>query len=284
MIAELLAPRFTALGFEVQSCRLPRPAKRTSSRACAEMAKRPVLLASHGDTVGVERDKWSVDPFAGAVRGGYVLGRGAHRLQRWHRGLRAGRDALAENKVPLARDVIFLVEADEEAAATTLRGWPDHWAKIDCRVCAQRRRLDHQRPRRPGEVRQHFDRRQVVVVRHRDGPGTSTIRRCRSPDSAIFALANALARLSTYETEVQLSPLPGFLRDVGKIERATRRWPSHFRTSRATIRRACSSRSGDQPRSATACAAPEHVAPVLLNAGFRGNVFRAPPRRRSTCG
>ena len=40
---------------------------------------------------------------------------------------------LAENKVPLARDVIFLVEADEEAAPYNTT-WlaRTHWAKMDC--------------------------------------------------------------------------------------------------------------------------------------------------------
>ena len=40
---------------------------------------------------------------------------------------------LAENKVPLARDVIFLSEADEEGAPYNT-SWlaRTHWAKIDC--------------------------------------------------------------------------------------------------------------------------------------------------------
>lgn len=79
--------------------------------------KRPVLLMGHTDVVGVERDKWTVDPFAGLIRDGYVYGRGAsddkdnaavslqvllmlHRL-----------------KVPLDRDVIFLAEAGEEGTS-----------------------------------------------------------------------------------------------------------------------------------------------------------------------
>ncbi len=38
---------------------------------------RPVILMAHMDVVEVERDKWSFDPFAGELRDGYVLGRGA---------------------------------------------------------------------------------------------------------------------------------------------------------------------------------------------------------------
>src|SRR4051812_27252167 len=40
-------------------------------------AKRPVLLMGHTDVVGVERDKWTFDPFGGTIKDGFVYGRGA---------------------------------------------------------------------------------------------------------------------------------------------------------------------------------------------------------------
>src|SRR5262245_57852767 len=39
--------------------------------------KKPILLMGHTDVVGVEREKWTVDPFAGIIKDGYVYGRGA---------------------------------------------------------------------------------------------------------------------------------------------------------------------------------------------------------------
>src|SRR5690349_21117954 len=39
--------------------------------------KRPVLLMGHIDVVGVERDKWTVDPFGATVKDGYLYGRGS---------------------------------------------------------------------------------------------------------------------------------------------------------------------------------------------------------------
>ncbi|MEE8425183.1 MAG: M20/M25/M40 family metallo-hydrolase, partial [Elusimicrobiota bacterium] len=38
---------------------------------------RPILLLSHLDTVGVERERWNFAPFAGERREGYILGRGS---------------------------------------------------------------------------------------------------------------------------------------------------------------------------------------------------------------
>jgi len=38
--------------------------------------KRPILLMGHTDVVGVEREKWTIEPFGGIVKEGYVYGRG----------------------------------------------------------------------------------------------------------------------------------------------------------------------------------------------------------------
>src|SRR5262245_53914785 len=38
--------------------------------------KKPILLMGHIDVVGVEREKWTVDPFAGVIQGDYMYGRG----------------------------------------------------------------------------------------------------------------------------------------------------------------------------------------------------------------
>ena len=39
--------------------------------------QRPIILMAHTDVVGVERGKWTVDPFAAVIKDGYVYGRGA---------------------------------------------------------------------------------------------------------------------------------------------------------------------------------------------------------------
>jgi acetylornithine deacetylase/succinyl-diaminopimelate desuccinylase-like protein len=89
--------------------------------------RRPVLLMAHMDVVGVEREHWSVDPFAGDVRDGFVYGRGAiddkgmlaanlMTMLLLQRSLRASARALE-------RDVIFAATSDEEAAGEWGMGW-----------------------------------------------------------------------------------------------------------------------------------------------------------------
>ena len=38
--------------------------------------KRPLLLLAHTDVVGVDKDKWPVDPFGAVMKDGYIWGRG----------------------------------------------------------------------------------------------------------------------------------------------------------------------------------------------------------------
>ena len=76
-LAELLAPRFRAAGFTVDIVPTPEAGKaHFIARLKGDGSKRPILLAAHADVVGVEREKWTLDPFAGIIRDGYVFGRG----------------------------------------------------------------------------------------------------------------------------------------------------------------------------------------------------------------
>jgi acetylornithine deacetylase/succinyl-diaminopimelate desuccinylase-like protein len=94
--------------------------------------KKPLLLMGHIDVVGVEREKWSVDPFGGVIKDGFIYGRGASD----DKGMVAANLAvllqLHRSKLPLDRDVIYLAEAGEEG--TTEYGMDfvveKHWDKI----------------------------------------------------------------------------------------------------------------------------------------------------------
>jgi acetylornithine deacetylase/succinyl-diaminopimelate desuccinylase-like protein len=86
--------------------------------------KRPVLLLNHIDVVPVEKERWSVDPFAGVIRDGYLYGRGA--LDDKSMGIveMMALLILKREKVPLTRDILFFATADEETGG----GWGVDWA------------------------------------------------------------------------------------------------------------------------------------------------------------
>ena len=77
-LADLLAAKFKPLGFEIDIVPTPEPGKaHFLARLRGDGSKKPILLAAHADVVGVEREKWTLDPFAGVIKDGYVYGRGA---------------------------------------------------------------------------------------------------------------------------------------------------------------------------------------------------------------
>ncbi len=101
--AELLdmAPGRSALVARLRSSAVPDPSK-------------ALLLVAHMDVVGVDRTKWSVDPFGGVIKDGYIYGRGAADDKGMLAANLAAFIALKRASMHLNRDVIFLATADEE--------------------------------------------------------------------------------------------------------------------------------------------------------------------------
>jgi acetylornithine deacetylase/succinyl-diaminopimelate desuccinylase-like protein len=273
-IAELLAPRFTALGFEIDIVPTPEPGKsHFIARLRGDGSKRPVLLAAHADVVGVEREKWTVDPFGGVIKDGYVFGRGAIDFKGGMAVFARAALMLAEQKVPLARDVVFLAEADEEGGPYNTT-WlaQGHWPKIECEFSLNE----------GGWIIKRADGRvQYVSISTADkigiaivltARGTSTHSSMPRPDNAIFTLARALAKLADHETEVTLTPSTRqFFLTLAKTSAPP--MSEYFRNLTSSdsdlVRRADQEISKDPLLHAIM---RNTIAPVLMDAGFRTNV------------
>ncbi len=95
-------------------------------------SKEPLLLMAHTDVVGVDPAQWSMDPFGGEIRDGYLYGRGASDDKGQLAAMVEVLRLLVAHNVPLARDVVLLAEAGEEG--TTEVGIDfmveQHWNKI----------------------------------------------------------------------------------------------------------------------------------------------------------
>lgn len=76
--------------------------------------KRPLILLNHTDVVSYDPKRWSVPPFSGEVRNGYVYGRGAQDMKGEGIAQLVVMVMLKREKVALDRDVIFLATGDEE--------------------------------------------------------------------------------------------------------------------------------------------------------------------------
>jgi acetylornithine deacetylase/succinyl-diaminopimelate desuccinylase-like protein len=113
-VVEYLKSVFEAEGIPVKTFALDASRANLVARIKGNGRKRPILLMAHTDVVGVQREKWPVDPFGAVLKDGYV----------WGRGSRDDKDKLAANLIvmllakrsgiALDRDLIFLAEAGEE--------------------------------------------------------------------------------------------------------------------------------------------------------------------------
>ena len=274
-LAELLAPRFRALGFDVQIVPTPETGKaHFIARLRGDGSKRPLLLAAHADVVGVEREKWTHDPFAGEVRDGYVYGRGTIDFKGGMAVFARAAMMLAERKVPLARDVIFVAEADEEGGRYNT-SWlaQEHWAALDCEFALNEGGWIMTGEN--GRVRyvsvSTADKASVTVLL--TARGTSTHSSMPRDDNPLVTLGRALARLGAYEPPLRLTA-------------STRRF---FETLARTSPEPLAARYRDLvgTDSARAAAADREIgrdplfhalgrntfAPVMMNAGFRTNVI-----------
>src|SRR5580765_1683866 len=96
--------------------------------------KKPVLLMGHLDVVGVERDKWTMDPFAATIKDGYLYGRGSVDDKSMGAADLEVFLLLHRMKVPLDRDVVLLAEAGEEGTSQFGIDFmvEKHWNEIAC--------------------------------------------------------------------------------------------------------------------------------------------------------
>src|SRR5687767_11139236 len=83
----------------------------------------PVVLLNHTDVVPVERQYWTVEPFGGEVRDGYVWGRGALDMKGMGIMELMALLLLKRLRLPLRRDVVFFAVADEEAGSAYGIDW-----------------------------------------------------------------------------------------------------------------------------------------------------------------
>jgi acetylornithine deacetylase/succinyl-diaminopimelate desuccinylase-like protein len=168
--------------------------------------KRPILVMGHTDVVGVQREKWSVDPFAAVRKDGYIYGRGATDDKD---NVAAGLMLmllLKRTGVKLSRDVIFLAEAAEESGTRVGIDFmvSRHWNEIEAEFAlAEGGYIAARR----GDVKyvavsttEKIPRGIRLVAHGTAGHGSRPI-----PDNAVVRLAQAVARVGDWRPPIRLN-------------------------------------------------------------------------------
>lgn len=93
----------------------------------------PLVLLSHIDVVGAEEADWSVPPFSGTIKDGYVWGRGAIDCKGLGIMELMALILLKRHKITPRRDILLIAVADEEAGGEFGAKWVVNnlWDKIN---------------------------------------------------------------------------------------------------------------------------------------------------------
>ena len=273
---DFLAAKFRPLGFAITQFPTPVAAKsHFIARLKGDGTKRPILVAAHADVVGVEREKWTMDPFAGIVKDGYVYGRGAIDFKGGIAVFASAILRLAQNHVPLHRDLIFMVEADEEAQPFNT-SWlaQSHWDAMDAEFALNEGGwIIQDGSKRVRYVSISTDDK-ISVAMLLTAKGTSTHSSMPRPDSAIFSLSKALAKLADYDTQPRITESTReFLLTLAKTSQPPQ--STYFRNlAESKDPKLVHQADVEISKNPLLHALIRNtLAPVFLNAGIRGNVI-----------
>ncbi|HUS08048.1 MAG TPA: M20/M25/M40 family metallo-hydrolase [Bryobacteraceae bacterium] len=116
--AEMLKAEFEKHGFAVKLYPSG-PAGQTNlftRLAGRDRSKKPLVLLNHMDVVPVDAKAWSVDPFGGVIRDGFIWGRGALDMKGIAVEQMVALIALKQAGVAPSRDIVMFSSADEESS------------------------------------------------------------------------------------------------------------------------------------------------------------------------
>jgi acetylornithine deacetylase/succinyl-diaminopimelate desuccinylase-like protein len=80
--------------------------------------KRGIALVHHMDVVPATPSSWSVDPFSGVIKDGYIWGRGAIDMKGTGIAQLMAMIAIKRSGVSLTRDIVYIGNSDEELTST----------------------------------------------------------------------------------------------------------------------------------------------------------------------
>ena len=207
------------------------------ARLAGDGSARPLILLNHMDVVLASPEYWTVDPFGGVIKDGYVWGRGALDMKGEAVAQLMTLLILKRARVPLKRDIIFLATADEEISAGVGAAWLVE-RQPDLVRGAEFLLNEGGMTRSDGRGGVQFfgvgttEKSPFwldVTARGTAGHGSRP-----TPENPVHRLVRALNRIAEWRTPLVVTPVvERSFRDFATIERDTtiRRWLTDIRTA-----------------------------------------------------
>ena len=208
------------------------------ARLAGDGSARPIILLNHMDVVLASPEFWTVDPFSGVVKDGYLWGRGALDMKGEGIAQLMTMLILKRAKVPLKRDIIFLATSDEEIGAGVGAAWiAEQQADLVRGAEFLLNEGGTTRAKMGGAGVEYYAIGTTekspfwldVTARGTAGHGSRP-----TPDNPVHRLIRALNRVADWKTPLIVTPaVERSFRDLATIERDTtmRRWLSDIRSA-----------------------------------------------------
>lgn len=192
------------------------------ARLKGDGSKKPIVLLNHMDVVPVDRRYWSVDPFSGATKDGYLWGRGALDMKGMGVVQLMSMLALKRQGAPLTADIIFLGTADEEAGGAMGAGFvvKEHFDLIqDAGLVLNE--FGFISLTDDGKVRYYgaYPAEKIPLWLKLTATGAAGHGSGPRPDSAVTKLIEALHRIANYQTPLNVEPIvQQFYADIAALD------------------------------------------------------------------
>ena len=235
---------------------------------------RPLMLMAHTDVVPVERNLWTVEPFAGLIKDGYIYGRGAQDDKCVLAAELAVFIELKRRNVKLDRDVIFLAESGEEGTSDVGVRWMirNAYSKIDAEFALNEGGFNAALP--SGAQVFHIQTSEKVPTRViLTAKGTAGHGSIPRPDNPVAHLARAIDRLVETDEPVKLNETTRrYFQAIAKTE--DYKWLQPMLAGLDNPTTAVATANQIRSRSNELDAALHTtLSPTILKAGFRVNVI-----------
>jgi len=234
---------------------------------------RPLLLMAHSDVVPADRTQWTVDPFSGENRAGFLYGRGSQDDKSLLAAELAVMVEIKRRNIKLGRDIILLSEADEEAGSSGIEWMIQHqYSKIDAEFALNE----------GGYILETKDGPKIFNIQTTEKIPTRVVLTARGiaghaslprSDNPVLHVSEAVVKLSHADEPIHVNTTTRrYLRELSRIPEYS--WLEPIR------------RRLDDPVSAPSAAGQIHardpemdamlhttVVPTILHAGIKNNVI-----------
>jgi acetylornithine deacetylase/succinyl-diaminopimelate desuccinylase-like protein len=237
-----------------------------------------LLLVAHTDVVGVDKSKWTVDPFSAVIKDGYLYGRGAIDDKGMLAANLGAFIALKRANARLSRDIIFLATADEEQGgdASVRTVIAKYWDKIAAGYAINE----------GGQVIVKNGKVQYIAIQASEkvavnvaviAKGTAGHASKPTKDNAVVHLAAAIEKIGNYSAPVHLTVIVRrYFESLAAVEDdEIAKWMRSLDTADR----------GEHAQRFLSDADPlwnsllrDSVAPTMLSAGVRANVIPSEAR------